>query len=279
MFGAFFYLDDKINQRIVDKLGCRMEINKKTEYRAPALEKGLEILELLALQSEPLTKKQISERLNRSVNEIFRMLSVLVEKQYIQYDADSSGYALTLKMFALSNQSPPVAILLKRAVSLMEKLCLKVNQSCHLSRYSNGELIVIASHESPYKMGFSLRLGAKLDICSSGSGIVLLSFSEESQREAMISLEVSATKEEVKHALGQIEKTKQQGYYVGESPQISGVTNISVPIFGVFGEIVAVVTTPFMTLNSKTVHHHIADLENTRNELLSLASQLHQNLS
>ncbi|MEN3753236.1 helix-turn-helix domain-containing protein [Mangrovibacter sp. SLW1] len=77
-----------------------------TEYRAPALEKGLAILELLAAQDEPLTKKQIAERLNRSVNEIFRMLSVLQEQHYIDYKEDVSGYVLTLKMFTLSNQHP-----------------------------------------------------------------------------------------------------------------------------------------------------------------------------
>ncbi|WP_105901055.1 IclR family transcriptional regulator [Vibrio gangliei] len=256
-----------------------METLKKTEYRAPALEKGLEILELLACQSEPLTKKQISEQLNRSVNEIFRMLSVLVEKQYIQYDAESSGYVLTLKMFALSNQSPPIAMLLKRAMPLMEKFSHKVNQSCHISRYSNQELIVIASQESPYKMGFCLRLGAKLDICSSGSGVVLLSFAEQKLRQEILeSQQQVATQDEIKDALSQIEQTHHQGYFIGKSPQISGVTNISVPIFGVFGEIIAVITSPFMTLNSKTVHHHIADLENTRQELMLLASQLSQSL-
>ncbi|MFV0573894.1 MAG: IclR family transcriptional regulator [Vibrio sp.] len=253
--------------------------NKKTEYRAPALEKGLEILELLANQSEPLTKKQISEHLNRSVNEIFRMLSVLVEKQYIQYDPESSSYSLTLKMFALSNQSPPIAMLLKRATPLMEKFSHSVNQSCHLSRYSNHELTVIASQESPYKMGFSLRLGAKLDICSSGSGVVLLSFSEQkSLDDILLSQQSVTTEDQITHALSQLEQTRQQGYFIGKSPQISGVTNISVPIFGVFGEIIAVITSPFMTLNSKTVHHHIADLENTRQELMKLAEQLNQNL-
>ncbi len=251
---------------------------KKTEYRAPALEKGLEILELLASQSEPLTKKQISERLNRSINEIFRMLSVLVDKQYIQYHSDSSAYSLTLKMFALSNQSPPIAILLQRAAPLMESLCHQVNQSCHISRYSNGELLVIARQESPYKMGFGLRVGAQLDICSSGSGIVLLSFSDEVKRNNILSYQTNATEEEIQHALSKIEHTRQQGYYVGESPQISGVTNISVPIFGVLGDVIAVLTTPFMTLNSKTVHHHIEDLENTRQALLNVAAKLHQNL-
>lgn len=253
-----------------------METNK-TQYRAPALEKGLDILELLAQSSQPLTKKQISERLDRSVNEIFRMLSVLVERQYVALSAENSGYYLTLKMFALSNQHPPVALLLKKALPLMESLSNKVNQSCHISRYSNGELVVIASQKSPYKMGFSLREGAKLDVCASGSGLVWLSFVEEEQRQAMINKDI-ATQEEVAHAREQIPKIIEQGYFVGESPQISGVTNISVPIFGALKEILAVVTIPFMTLNSKTLHHHTEDLEHTRCELIKLAKMLSQDL-
>ncbi len=255
-----------------------MEPSKKTEYRAPALEKGLDILELLAAHGEPLTKKQIADALNRSINEIFRMLSVLVEKQYIELEPLTSSYSLTLKMFALSNQHPPISLLLKRAAPLMEDLCTKVNQSCHLSRYKNGEMVVIAREESPYKMGFSLRLGSRIDICSSGSGIVYLSFSSPEQRQTVLDC-VDATAEEVTHALSHVEKTQAQGYYVGDSPQISGVTNISVPIWGVQGDVLAVLTIPYMTLNSRTVHHHIEDIEHTKQELLAVAKSLSQNLA
>lgn len=253
-----------------------MEQIQKTEYRAPALEKGLEILELLACQAEPLTKKQISIHLNRSVNEIFRMLSVLVEKQYIEFDADTATYVLTLKMFALSNQAPPIALLLKKARPLMETLSYSVNQSCHISRYSNGNLVVIAGQESPYKMGFSLRIGAELDIGASGSGLVLLSFMEPDKRSEILAQQDGFTSENLDVIANKIAMIEEQGYYVGESPQISGVTNISVPIFGVLDEIVAVITVPYMTLNSKTVSHDIADIEKTRDELLKVAGKLHQ---
>jgi DNA-binding IclR family transcriptional regulator len=253
-----------------------MDNSKKTEYKAPALEKGLDIIELLAAAEEPLSKKQIAEKLSRSVNEIFRMLSVLVDKQYIEFNTETSCYSLSLKMFALSNQHPPIAQLLKHASPLMERLCHKVNQSCHLSRYQNGELIVIARQESPYKMGFSLRLGSQLDVCSSGSGIVLLSNSSEEKRVEILR-RTDATEEEIKHALSHVESTFKQGYFVGPSPQISGVTNISAPIIGVLGEIMAIMTIPFMTLDARTVHHHIEDIENTRKELLDVVAQLNQN--
>lgn len=254
-----------------------MSNGKKTEYRAPALEKGLEILELLANEEDPQSKKQIAIKLDRSINEIFRMLSVLVDKQYVELDSETSFYSLTLKMFALSNQHPPIAQLLKRTQPLMEELSLKLNQSCHLSSYEKGELIVISRSESPYKMGFGLRLGASLDICGSGSGVALLSFSNQQKQQAILK-RCNATKEEILNTLSQVQETVEKGYFSGPSPQISGVTNLSVVIFGVQGDVLAVLTIPYMTLNSATVHHHIENLEHARIELLKVAEKLNNNL-
>ena len=47
-------------------------------YAAPALEKGLDILELLSRQEAGLTRRDIAERLGRSVSEVFRLSASLV---------------------------------------------------------------------------------------------------------------------------------------------------------------------------------------------------------
>ncbi|HTE93342.1 MAG TPA: helix-turn-helix domain-containing protein [Bradyrhizobium sp.] len=43
---------------------------------APALDKGLDLIEALAAESGGLSQKQIAERVGRSAGEIFRMLGV-----------------------------------------------------------------------------------------------------------------------------------------------------------------------------------------------------------
>ena len=50
---------------------------------APALEKGLELLEVLAAEPVGLTQKQLADHVGRSVSEIFRMLGVLQQRGYI----------------------------------------------------------------------------------------------------------------------------------------------------------------------------------------------------
>ncbi|MCL9773929.1 IclR family transcriptional regulator [Vibrio methylphosphonaticus] len=254
-----------------------MEKAARQEYNAPALEKGLDILELLASTAEPMSKKQIAELMGRSVGEIFRVLSVLSRRGYVAFDEDSGKYLFSMQMFTVANQYPPQAQLLSIAKPLMKALSEKVNQSCHISWYDSQDLVVIGREESPYKMGFSLKIGAKLDVCSSGSGIVLLSFCDPKAKTAILQ-QSGATKSEIQQADRLITPTHKQGYYIGASPQISGITNISVPIFS-GKQFLAVLTVPYVTLDSDAVHHAVDSIETTKNLLLALCQDISKKLT
>ena len=52
------------------------------KYRAPALDKGLDILEFLAASPTGLSQAEISKGLGRATNEIYRMLNTLVRRPY-----------------------------------------------------------------------------------------------------------------------------------------------------------------------------------------------------
>ena len=56
----------------------------KGEYSAPALEKGIEIVELLASEAPGLTISEIAARLGRSINEVFRMIIVMQRRGWLQ---------------------------------------------------------------------------------------------------------------------------------------------------------------------------------------------------
>ena len=66
---------------------------------APALDKGLDLIEALAAESGGLSQKQIAERVGRSVGEIFRMLGVLEQRGYVSRDPVTAEYTLTLQLF------------------------------------------------------------------------------------------------------------------------------------------------------------------------------------
>lgn len=59
------------------------------KYRAPALEKGLDVLELLSSHGRPMTPSQMSVTLKRSVSELFRMIQVLEFRGYIEQSSEA----------------------------------------------------------------------------------------------------------------------------------------------------------------------------------------------
>jgi DNA-binding IclR family transcriptional regulator len=75
---------------------------RTARYSAPALEKGLDILELLAADPAALTRTEIAHRLRRTIGEVFRMLVCLDERGYICKVGTDERYQLTLKFFELA---------------------------------------------------------------------------------------------------------------------------------------------------------------------------------
>ena len=75
-------------------------------YAAPALEKGLDVIELLARETDGLTLNEIARLLDRTSSELFRMVNALCRRGYIGQHDDR--YVLTLKLFELAHRHKPI---------------------------------------------------------------------------------------------------------------------------------------------------------------------------
>ncbi len=112
-----------------------MDVVTRTEvarrYPTPALEKGLDALELLASESEGLTKTEVARRLGRTVSEVFRMLVCLETRGYIARSGSDDRYSLTLHLFRLAYEHPPIERLTTEALPIMRQITRQIKQSCH----------------------------------------------------------------------------------------------------------------------------------------------------
>ena len=89
-------------------------IRKKNTYSAPALEKGLDIIELLSRSVLGLSQAEIAKELKRSVNEIYRMLNILLARKYIELDTETERYKLTYKLLQLSSKHQPIKNIMEK---------------------------------------------------------------------------------------------------------------------------------------------------------------------
>lgn len=221
-------------------------MSEDERYRAPALDKGLDILELLAGTDEGLSQAEIAKALDRSPNEIYRMLDRLVRRDYVLRTM-GDRYELTLKIFELAHARPPIRRLVSQAMPVMRRFAREAEQACHLVIHDRNILVVIAQVDSPGYWNVSIRVGSRISMINTGSGHVFLAFASPEERKLMLE-ERDANGAAVKAPAGlaaRIEKVRAQGFEAMESLQISGVTNLSVPILGPVGTVIAVLTCPY----------------------------------
>jgi DNA-binding IclR family transcriptional regulator len=221
---------------------------------APALEKGLDVLELLAAEAGGLTQKQVAERVGRSVSEIYRMLGVLEQRGYVTRDRRTGEYMLTLQLFRLATQYPPTRRLQQAALPVMEALAATINLSCHLSVISGTNFMVAATAEPDWPMGWTVKLGAVFPLSMQySSARILAAFQLEGRREelaAIIAKHDGAPLADIRTALATI---IDRGGDFGAPEMAQGVTSLSCPILDTSGRAVAALTTPMLREVGKVI--------------------------
>ena len=225
----------------------RLHGSRRARYAAPALEKGLDILELLALASEALTHSEIAVRLGRSVPEIFRMLVCLEERGYISRMGPDERYQLTLKLFEIVHQHRPLQRLINQARPLVQRVASETGQSCHLAMLNSAEIVIVAQADAPGNMGFAVRLGANIDLLNTASGHVILAFqNDEFRARALQAWRVRSRKPIPAGLYRHLHQIRRRGYEELASYQVHGVVNISYPVLNQHGEAIAAMTIPFL---------------------------------
>jgi DNA-binding IclR family transcriptional regulator len=225
----------------------RQVISRRTRYAAPALEKGLDIVELLASVSEALSHSEIASRLGRTITEVFRMLVCLEERGYISRTGSDERYQLTLKLFEIAHRYHPLQRLVMQARPLVQQVASDTGQSCHLAMLNHAEIVVVAQCDAPGNIGFSVRLGANIDLLNTASGHVILAFQSDEVRSRALGAWRLRSRKSVPAGLSRhLNRIHRRGYEELASYQVHGVTNISYPILNQHGEAIAAITVPFI---------------------------------
>jgi len=241
-------------------------------YRAPALDKGLEILEYLAGQRMPLTQLEMADGLGRTSGEIYRMLLCLEERGYLAREAESGKFRLTLRLYELGHRHNPTMLLRRAARMPMEALAEKIGQACHLSVPYGTSLLVLMECMPSRRICLAVGEGAVLPMILTTSGKLILSRMEGESAKALLETDavykaMSAMKQRA--LLRQLESVRGTKLLETESTLRNGIKDIAVPV-GVEG------TDAFAVLAASCLPD--ADKTQARAALLRCASQINKNL-
>lgn len=223
-------------------------------YVAPAVEKGLDVLELLAGSVGAMTQRQIAERLGRSVPEVYRVLASLERRGYIARGPDET-YRLTMKLHELAQAYPPIARLTDAAAPVLKQLAIETLQSFHVTVLDGPEIQAVLHVDSPAPVGFRVRVGGRSSALRNASGRVLLAFQPPEMRDWIMAavatpLPESEAWRDLAHRVMAI---RAAGYEYVVEDTLKGVIDVSYPIVEAKGVALAALTMPFLTIHGQPV--------------------------
>jgi DNA-binding IclR family transcriptional regulator len=201
------------------------------DYAVPALDRGLDVFELLAASETSLSLTEMSSALKQTPSAIFRILNRLENRSYVVRHPVSGRYRLSLKLFELAHTHSPIEHITTISAKPMRELAESVRESVHLSVLSNRRIVVLQDVGSPLRVRFTHEVGSQFSPVLTNSGRLLLAYlspeaceevlAKDSDYAQLAAAEQATFQEELK-------KIRRNRYAIASSEERAGMKDIAV---------------------------------------------------
>jgi DNA-binding IclR family transcriptional regulator len=213
-----------------------MVMTKTSTYNVPALERGLEILDLLSRQPRGLNQTEIAAQLKCPLSSVFRITMTLVDYGFLERDSETKAFRMTQKMLLVGQRALGEPDLIGQAVAVMRELRDVVKDTILLGVLNETEIIVLDQVLGTHLFRFSVNAGHRVPVYCSAPGKAILAFLPEKQRDAVIGKikfvrhneNTIVTPEAFRHELAMVAR---RGYAIDRAEEYAGIYCVSSPIF------------------------------------------------
>lgn len=154
---------------------------------APALDKGLDILELLSESSEALSIYDISRALGRTRGELYRVLNRLIDRGYVLRVGDQERVVLGDRAFRLAAEMPSTHHLIELSAPVMMRLVRELGHSSILSIRSGAFSVTIFNVNSGDRISMSSPVGSRMELWDTAAGVAMISAMPKHEAEVLTS--------------------------------------------------------------------------------------------
>jgi DNA-binding IclR family transcriptional regulator len=217
------------------------------ESQAPALLRGLAILELLASADGGVTLSGISAALRLSPASIFRLTGVLEDAGYVQRCEQTKRFTLTRRLLLLGQPKQQGRGLVESCLPAMHEVLSQTGETVQLCCLVGDECVLIEQLASTHPFKYLVDLGSRPPLHCCAPGKSLLAFMPEQEQAAMVkrlSLNAftprSITSREA--MLAELRRVRTLGYAVDRGEHFEGIHCVAVPVLDRHGRAVAAIT-------------------------------------
>ncbi|MGV8979728.1 IclR family transcriptional regulator [Clostridium sp.] len=210
---------------------------KEQKYSAPAVERVLDILEMMARENRSFTVTEVSSILKISINSAFRIFKELENKHYVVKDMLDSSYELTPKLYYLGSSIKSRITLIKTAQPFIKHINNISGETVLLTIFGeNYSTLVVDQLESPQPIKFLSTVGLFYDSYNSAMGKAMLSTLENDEllryTQGMEFIpKTPSTIIDKEKFLNEIREIAKTGVAYDKEEAVQGLSCIACPIF------------------------------------------------
>jgi DNA-binding IclR family transcriptional regulator len=213
---------------------------------APALSRGLALLEALDAAPGGLTLTELSDAIDSPKNSTLRLIQVLVDGGWAVRDPATLRVRLTAKVLRLGQPRVGDVSLSECALPVMRRLRDESGETVQLGILVGDETLIIEKAESRLPVRIGVEVGLRLALHDNAPGKVLVAFLPEAERERLLaSMAFPAT---TPHTITdpdefrrQCERARAEGYALDLDENYEGIRCVAAPIWDRPGHVLAVI--------------------------------------
>lgn len=211
----------------------------------PALERGLDILELLNQVPEGLGISELAARLSLNKNAVFRITHTLTDRNYLERDPVTKRFRLSTRLLSLGLPQVGDVSLVEVALPVMRELRDLTRETVQLGIRVGDEGVIIEQVSGLHPLRIAVDIGLRFPLHNNAPGKVLLASQAPRERAATLSripLTADTPRTLTDPAALQSECTRviNRGYATDFAEADEGIHCVAAPVTGQADQLVAV---------------------------------------
>jgi DNA-binding IclR family transcriptional regulator len=215
-------------------------------FYSPAVERALDIVEVLARAPGGLTLSELSARLGLPKNAVFRITNTLRERGYLARDEKSLRFALTERLLRLSQPRAGGRSLVELSIDVMRDLRDECRETVQVGRLLGDEGVILEQVEALSPVRISVDAGTRFALYNNAPGKLLLAYLPDRERNARLErLRLVActprTITDKGELLRECRRIRERGYSTDYAEADEGIHCVAAPLFDGRGDVVATI--------------------------------------
>ncbi|MCG0239985.1 MAG: IclR family transcriptional regulator [Firmicutes bacterium] len=212
-----------------------------------SVDSALRLLETFSRAEPELTLAELSRRLGLGKSTVFRLLSTLEARGFVERNPETGRFRLGLKALYIGGLVIHRINLITGSQLALERLVRESGETAHLVVYERGEAVFVNKVESSRTVTMGSHIGARMPAYCTATGKVLLAHLPEGELERYLAetplrrltLHTITDPDRLREHLRQV---REQGYAVDQQESEEGLMCVAAPIRGPQGNVVAAVS-------------------------------------